>query len=164
MKKLAPALLLLGLCWGIASADQLYIYNKPYKGQTSGSGAQIQAQLKPLVEAMGLQLSELSGNYVITAPGETAALPEGSSGIGHIYFEGKPVGDATSADAMVSVKTLAEATGSAVRPNKAMHLVDVNHGVARIVEAPDAPKRPRPPAEAYVPPSKYKVVAFDADW
>lgn len=162
VKKLKYVLLTVALCWGFASADQLYIHNKPFKHPTTGAGASIQAGLGDLVQAFGLKLTEVSGNFVVTDESETPALPEGATGTGKVYYAGKIIGEASDPSAMIAVSALAEATGQMVRPNKEMHIVDVSKGLARV--SPEQPGKRKTPQEGYAATPKYRLIAFDADW
>ena len=157
----------MALCWGTGtipvSADQLYIHNKPYKGTTSGTGAKIQAQLGALASALGLKITEVSANWVVTAGDEPAVLPADATGSGKVYFQGKVIAEAADLSTLVPVGSLAEAAGAMLRPNKSLQTVDVVNGVARVAQA-DAPKRHGSTQEAYVPTSKYRLIAFDATW
>ena len=58
-----------------ASADQLYIGDKPFKGKVVGSGKQLWVSLPELVQAADLVLSEFNGNWVLHQKGEPASLP-----------------------------------------------------------------------------------------
>jgi hypothetical protein len=169
VKKIGLLMLTLAVCCSSgalpASADQLYIHNRPYKGTTTGSGLEIQAELGALTEALGLKLTPISDNWVVTKAGEAAALPEGETSSGNVYFQGKVIAKANGATAMVAVSAFAEATGSILMPNKALGTVDMNKSVARMADnAPAAKKWVAHNTEDYAPTSKYRIIAFDAVW
>jgi hypothetical protein len=167
VRKLGISLMALAICCAGSAAvfaDQLYIHNQPYKQDTTGSGIALQAQLGELVEAMGLKLTEVSDNWVISAPNDAAALPEDAQGSGKVYYKGKVIAEANAATSLVSVAALAEATGARLIANRSLGTVDLVKAVGLIGDAPKPSGRKNPAAGTYAPIPKIRLVSFDATW
>lgn len=153
------------LCAAV-SADTLYIRNRPFKGHVSGVSKRlgaIQIDLAALTNALGLQVAEVDGNWVVHRSGETPALPENNSGTGKLYVNGKEL--AYTADnglKIVSLKDFSDTMKGNLRHNAALGTVDFDLPAATVVQA--TPGTPRPAAQAYTAPSKYQLIAFGADW
>lgn len=114
--------ILLMLLTGLAAADQVYIRNKPYKGPTSGAGAQTMVDLKALVTALDLKLEDALAKLAL--PPETE---------------------------MVNLKETAEKLGARVSVNKALGTIDVNLPVTAIAAAPAAPTERREAPQQALP-------------
>ncbi|MCE7871222.1 hypothetical protein DYH09_12695 [bacterium CPR1] len=128
--------LVAGPAWG----EQVYIRNKPFKGAVSGKGPATAVELQALVAALGFQLTEVQGNWVVTAEGETAALPTDASGTGQVYYQGKPIATADQAGAtLVPLIPTAQALGAVARHNKDMGSIDVNLPVKSVSSTGSSP-------------------------
>ena len=78
--------------FNLAGADELYIRNKPFKGSIQGVGhdaSHLRVDAGPAVEAMGLTVTEIEGNWVVAKGGQVPALPAGVKGKGKLYVGGK---------------------------------------------------------------------------
>lgn len=158
MRKWVVCLVLATLLTSAAWAEQIYIRNKPFKGEVRGAGAATTVELKALVAALGLTLTELQGNYVVTAAGNTATLPESSSGTGNLYYDGQAIGTVDAG--MVPLIPTAQALGAVARINKEMGSIDVNLPVKQIsATTPSTPGGSAAPSSGGV-----KVVHYWANW
>ncbi len=154
--------LLLGLVLvtGPAWGEQVYIRNKPFKGAVSGKGPATAVELQALVAALGLQLTEVQGNWVVTAEGEAPALPPDAGGTGQVYFQNKPITTADQGGAtLVPLIPTAQALGAVAKHNKDMGSIDVNLPVKAVSGSPGG--------SGSAPASfggGYKLINFWASW
>ncbi|MEW6280815.1 MAG: hypothetical protein AB1758_19525 [Candidatus Eremiobacterota bacterium] len=159
--------LILGLVLSLAGwSEQVYVRNKPFKGQVSGAGKAVTVDLQGLVSAMGLTLTEVGGNWVVTAEGEEASLPEGATGTGSIYFKGQAVGSAPEGAAtMVPLFDTATALGGSVKSNPGLGTIDVYLGGNQPV-ASTTPTQPgsQPSGDWGAGSSDYRLINFWASW
>lgn len=167
MRRWVSCLLLAVLLTSAAWAEQVYIRNKPFKGTVAGTGQQTTVDLQSLVTALGYQLNEVEGNLVVTSPDETAALPEGATGTGQIYFQGKALGAADQGgDTMVPLIPTAQALGAIARINKDMGSIDVNLPVGqRTASPPSTPSTASTSSPtSFTGGGGFKVIHYYADW
>lgn len=151
-----------------ASADQLFIRNRPFKGNVTGVGKNlnlIRIELPGLVEAAGCKLTEVSGNWVVHREEETAALPESAAeGVtGRLFVNGKEV--AVSEDngvKFVSLQEFTNAMGGKLSHNPSMQSVDLNFPMNPVVAETAKPARKNQPETASF--GKYTLVNFGAPW
>lgn len=111
--------LLLGLFQGVAWSEDLFVLNKPFKGQVSGAGADIYVELAPMAKALGLEVKEEGGGWVLFETGHTA----GAARPGEVVANDRVVKH--QAGPLVSLQDLAAALGLKVVRNKGMGTVDV---------------------------------------
>ncbi len=164
MRRWIACLVLTAVLTSAAWCEQVYIRNKPYKGAVSGAGASTRVELQPLVTALGLKATEVQGNWVVTAEGETASLPEGATGAGQIYFQGKPIGAVENGT--VALIPTAQGLGAVAKVNKDMGSIDVNLPVKQIADTPPT-ARPQGQGQPDAPVASsggYKMVHFWASW
>jgi hypothetical protein len=148
-----------GPAWG----EQVYIRNKPFKGTVSGKGPATSVELQALVTALGLQLTEVQGNWVVTSEGETAALPTDASGTGQVYYQGKPIATADQGGAtLVPLISTAQALGAVARHNKDMGSIDVNLPVKAVSGTTSGPSGSGPAPASFG--GGYKLINFWASW
>ncbi len=149
-----------------ASADQLFIRNRPFKGQVSrvskNLGA-IQIELAGLCTAADFKLSEVSGNWVVHKEGQTAALPEGmENATGKLFANGKEVAfTEENGVKLVNLQELSNALGGRLAHNPDMQAVDLNFPAGGVASASDAPKGT---AQAASPAGQYILLNFGAPW
>jgi len=149
-----------------ASADQLFIRNRPFKGQVSRVSKNlgtIQIELAGLCAAADYKLSEVSGNWVIHKEGQTAALPEGmENATGKLFANGKEVAfTEENGVKLVSLQEVSNALGGRLVHNPSMQAVDLNFPAGAVAAAPEATKRP---AQAASTGGKYILLNFGAPW
>ena len=112
------------------AADQLFVRNRPFHGPVRGSGARMEAQIGALASALGLSITEMSGNWVVTTTEEKPALPEGVVGTGKIYYRNKEIAQAQTIDSFVSVQSFTEGVEGVMRLSATLGTVDVYRNVA----------------------------------
>lgn len=158
MHRWIACLTLVALLTSAAWCEQVYIRNKPFKGAVAGKGAQTTVDLASLVQALGMTLTEVNGNWVVTTGGEAAALPDGATGTQQLYFQGKSIATLTEGGAtMVAIIPTAQALGAVAKHNKDMGSIDVNLPVAQVANAASGPSQS-------FSSSQYKMVHFWASW
>jgi hypothetical protein len=157
-------ILLLLLVTGLsAQAEQLFIRHTLYKGVLQGKGKGIEAELGPLVAALGFKLEVASGNWVVVREGESATLPEGTTTAGKVYFQGKAILSADGPNTMISVASVTEAVGAVFRVNKDLGCIDVS--IPAHIMSSQTASTPRAHSQnSQSASSDFKVIAFDADW
>lgn len=150
-----------------ASADQLFIRNKPFKGQVTGVGKNlglIRIELTGLVEAADLKLTEVSGNWVVHRPGETPALPEtAAAGVtGRLFVNGKEIALIDdNGTQTVSLLEFSNAMGGRLQHSPSTQTVDLNFPQGPVTQAGPKPTRKNEPAASF---SRYTLVNFGAPW
>ncbi|GEM_PF-1929261 len=162
-----------------ASAEEVFITNRPFQGPVNGTGADTYVGAAALAKALGVNLVRVQGSWVAGSASVPAGTPAGS-----VVFAGKvlPSRGGPGGAPLVHLKSAAEALGYVVRVNPQMRTIDVNRAVAKVV-----PRAPRPsqaqasaPAgpillnkgrpgqkvniEANLVPGRVNVVDFYADW
>jgi len=162
-----------------ASAEDVFIANRPFQGPVSGSGADTYVGAGALAKALGVNLVRVQGSWVAGSASIPAGTPAGS-----VVFAGKvvPSRGGPGGAPLVHLKSAAEALGYVVRLNPQMKAIDVNRAVAKVV--PRAPRSPQAQAsvpsgpillnkgrpgekvniEANLVPGRVNVVDFYADW
>lgn len=138
MKRISLIALLLITQMGLVLGE-VYVKNKPFKGETAGTGAATLVEAEVILKA--LEISDFSisdGNLVL---GETT-LP----------LQGK----------LVSLKQLADAVGAKVIVNSDFGTVDVYQGVKKgaIAAAPDPVER-KPAQPGYMKPPQGWLTSWD---
>lgn len=118
------------LCFAVpVAADQLFVRNKPFHGVVQGSGANMKAELGALTSALGLSVTEVSGNWVVTTAAETPTLPEGVTGMGRVYYKNKEIGQVQGIDSFISVQGFTEGVDGVMRLSPILGTVDVYRNV-----------------------------------
>lgn len=167
MRRWIACLALAALLTSPAWCEQVYIRNKPFKGAVAGKGPQTTVDLASLVQALGMTLTQVNGNWVVTGAGQTASLPEGATQDGmQLYYQGKAIGKMSEGGAtMVPLIATAQSLGAVAKHNKDMGSIDVNLPVGQMTAA-----EPRPASSGSSSTStssfssKYKMVHFWASW
>lgn len=140
-----------------ASADQLFIGDKPFKGQVVGSGKQLWVSLPELVQATDLVLSEVNGNWVLHRKGETAALPPftRSDVKGRLFAKGAPFDfDDQNGTRFVPLEVFSLFLGGRLKYNSLMQTVELQ--LPKVVAHKYEP--------AVVDPGEYTLLYFGASW
>lgn len=122
------------LTWGLlvtlsllASAEQLYIRNRPFKGAITRESGRLWVELKPLVEALGLSLAGDDQQGYVVSGGEESVLP----GPGKVKVKETEVSsNAGSGSLLVPLDQVAELVGAKVIVNKSLGTVDVSLAAA----------------------------------
>jgi len=156
----------------VAAADQVYIRNKPFKGEVAAVSGQVFVDLKSLAEALEVTLSPSeAGGFVV---GREPATPEqlAQAGAGQVIVAGTPVETqaGASGNVLVPLKTAAELLGARVTPNKQLGTIDVVMAAAKTKVGAGAGVRTinTPGAAvdvtAHLSPGIVNVVEFTAPW
>lgn len=111
--------LLAALCFAPLAAEELWVRNRPFKGEVQGAGAAMTADLKELAKALELTLSEAGEGWVA---GEAQGQPE--SGYVLVKATSIPVSQGAKGP-MVQVKAFVEAAGGTLKRNADLGTVDV---------------------------------------
>jgi hypothetical protein len=115
MKKTVILLFCLFLLVGECLADDLFVNNKPFQGQTEGSGSSLYVELSPLADMLGLELRE-SG-------------PD-------VFLDDSPIRTkSVDGQTFVLLSSLAEAAGLKVVKNAGLGVVDVYKGQPKQVSS-----------------------------
>ena len=114
------------LCWmltAVASSEQLFVRNRPFKGAVNREAGKFWVELKPLAEALGLKVEgDDQQGYVVASEAETAA-----PGQGKVIVKGTEVETSSSnGSLLVSLDQVAALVGAKVIANKSMGTIDVN--------------------------------------
>lgn len=149
-----------------ASADQLFIRNRPFKGQVSRVSknlAAIQIELAGLCAAADFKLSEVSGNWVIHREGQAATLPEGMENVtGKLFANGKEVAFVEQDGVkMVSLQEVSNALGGRLAHNSSLQAVDLNFPAGTVASAAGTPNRK---GQVASPAGQYILLNFGAPW
>ena len=107
----------------IANADQLYIRNRPFKGEVARQSGKTWVEIKALSEALGLKLEgDPQQGYQLAAEGETSPPGEGKA-----VIHGTEVPTTTgSSGLLVALEDACPLLGARLVPNKAMGTLDVS--------------------------------------
>lgn len=158
---------LLCLTTAVGWCDQLYVRNRPFKGKATAVGknlSSIRVDLNDLCKAADLTLSPVGENWVVHSSAEQPPeLPAGSEGLtGKLFVQGKELTFEDQGGArLVSLQDFSKLWGARLTYNASMQTVDLNF----VPSAPTASGEGKPSqAAAYVPSSKYRIVAFGATW
>lgn len=126
-RTLCLTLLGVGLLLGPAGADDIYLRNQKFKGPVKGTGRATEVGLNAFAEIMGLKVTEQEGALFVH-PREVTGTDFGVSGDpGGVYVVGRRVQSEVEADGtvMISLWEAADAAGFVVRPNAALHTIDI---------------------------------------
>lgn len=140
-----------------ASADQLFIGDKPFQGQVVGSGKHLWVSLPEMVQAADLVLSEVNGNWVLHRKGETAALPPFTRPDvkGRLFAKGAEFDfDDQNGTKFVPLEVFSRVFGGRLKYNSLMQTVELQ--LPKVVARKDEP--------AAVNPGEYTLVNFGASW
>ncbi len=142
LKGWLSALLITGALFGSAGAD-VYVKNKLFEGQVSGSGSSTMVDAKAMLEALGVEGFDLQGSTLVVNE-QTLTLQGG----------------------LVSLKALSEAIGAKVLVNSELGTIDVYQDTSKQVAAEPSPSVSRSaPGEVkgYTPTAMQKGVWL-TDW
>jgi hypothetical protein len=121
---------LIGACVSTAAADRLYVRNRPFKGVLVGSAgnlASLRADVASLTEALGYQLSEIEGNWVVRRTAQEPLPQELVKGGGKLYVLGQPVPVVLDeGHQMVQLSAFAEVVGARVRRHPELGTIDLD--------------------------------------
>jgi thiol-disulfide isomerase/thioredoxin len=112
-----------------ASADQLYVRNRIFKGPVKKSDGRIWVDLKTFAQAMGANLVELPEGGTVVTMGD--APSEQTAAAGKVVIAGEETETQPGPDGlMVPLDVASKLMGARVIPNKAIGTIDVSLGVA----------------------------------
>lgn len=113
-----------------AGADRLYVRNRPYKGVLVGSAANLtslRADVASLTEALGYQLSEVEGNWVVRRNAQEPVPEDLVKGGGKLYVLGQPLPvQREDGHHMVQLSAFAEVVGARVRRHPELGTIDLD--------------------------------------
>lgn len=128
-KRCFPSLLLAALLLlpgAAASADQLYVRNRPYTGFVAGNPAQpssVEVDLRELCQALDLKINEVNGNVLVSRAGEAPDDPPGEGNT--LYVEGTPVAFRDdSGHRLVPLASFASALGAVLKRHAELGTLD----------------------------------------
>lgn len=156
----------------VAGADQVFVRNKPFKGEVTSVSGQVFVDLKSLAEALEVKYTPSeAGGFVV---GREPATPEqlAQAGSGQVLVAGQVVETqaGASGNLLVPLKAAAELLGARVTPNKQLGSIDVTMAPSkakvglgagvRTINTPGAAVD----VTAHLSPGIMNVVEFTAPW
>ena len=173
---LCSALAGLLLFTAAADAQEVFVRNRPFKGEVASVSGQVFVDVKTLAEMLGAQLQATdSGGWVVgREPATAEQLAQVTAG--QVVVAGTPVESQAGANGnvLVPLKTAAELLGARVTPNKQLGTVDVVLATAAVKGSGGAGLGPgvrtiNSPGQAVdvvskLSPGIMNVVEFTAPW
>ncbi|MBI3924250.1 MAG: hypothetical protein HY319_01795 [Armatimonadetes bacterium] len=164
-----------------ASAEPIYLRNKPFKGPSSGAGKDTMVGLTAFAAAMDLVVTEQNGSKVAYPKDAGTVTDFGINEPGHVFVVGKEVRSAVdpSGEVMVSLWDAAEAAGARVVLNRDLGTIEVNLMVKAVTapgsaagagaSTPVAPLNINKPGQEvtiaqHLISGKTNIVVFGAKW